>query len=520
MKAHLLYESDDFDFQGELPPLSADLIQDLELSTLFAAMAQGSETLYEVSKRVVLTSLHDPGAISYRQQILADCIANPEMIREMYAIAVASQEDRRGFFWGRSSQFPSSILSGSISELELYVGLLKRLRKVADDHVSTVSSKGLGTLFHDLARDLDDNYLSKVDRHLKELRFRDGVLMSAELARNNSGLNYVLLSPTNSKIGWKERIGFGTRTSYSFTVPPRDEAGLNSLSDLESRGINLVANAVAQSADHIQSYFAMLRAESGFYVSCLNLGEQLLARGEPTAFPTPEEWGFHEQSFSDLRDVALVLRASHPVVGNDIATKDVPLVIITGANSGGKSTFLRSIGQAQLMMQCGLFVAAQAYRASVADGLFTHFIREEDSTMRSGRLVEELERMSAIVEVVTPQCSVLFNETFAATNEREGSEIARQVVRALLEKDIKVYFVTHQYDFANSFYNAGQSPSTLFLRAERDNNEQRRFKLVEGEPLSTSFGEDLYEKVFLAKEKRRTDGGVSTYGNLREQRVP
>ena len=510
MKAHLLYESDDFDFQGELPSSNSDLIQDLELSTLFAAMAQGSETLYEVSKRVVLTSLRDPEAIIYRQQILADCIANPEMIREMYTIAVASQEERRGIFWGRSSQFPSSILSGSLSELELYVRLLKRLRKVADDYVSTVSSKGLATLFRDLQNDLDDDYLSEVNRHLKELRFRNGVLMSAELARDNSGINYVLLSPTDSKVGWKERIGIGPRSSYSFTIPPRDEAGAQSLSDLESRGINLVANAVAQSADHIQSYFAMLRVETGFYVSCLNLRDQLVARGEATAFPTPEEWGLHEQSFSELRDVALVLRASYPVVGNDIATKDVPLVIITGANSGGKSTFLRSIGQAQLMMQCGLFVAAEAYRASVADGLFTHFIREEDSTMRSGRLVEELVRMSAIAEVATPRCVILFNESFAATNEREGSEIARQVVRALLERDIKVFFVTHQYDFASSFYNTGQSPSALFLRAERDNNEQRRFKLVEGEPLSTSFGGDLYEKVFLANEERQSDSHVST----------
>ena len=55
------------------------------------------------------------------------------------------------------------------------------------------------------------------------------------------------------------------------------------------------------------------------------------------------------------------------------------LVIITGANSGGKSTFLRSVGLAQLMMQCGMFVTARILRASVCQQIFTHFIREEDA---------------------------------------------------------------------------------------------------------------------------------------------
>jgi MutS domain V len=118
------------------------------------------------------------------------------------------------------------------------------------------------------------------------------------------------------------------------------------------------------------------------------------------------------------------------------------LVIITGANSGGKSMFLRSVGQAQLMMQCGMFVTARSLRASVCRQVFTHFIREEDPDMVSGRLDEELTRMSVIADRIGPRCLILFNESFAATNEREGSEIGRQVVRALLEAGIRVFFVT------------------------------------------------------------------------------
>jgi hypothetical protein len=103
---------------------------------------------------------------------------------------------------------------------------------------------------------------------------------------------------------------------------------------------------------------------------------------------------------ADLRDACLALRIDG-IVGNDVDADGKSLVIVTGANSGGKSTFLRGAGLAQLMMQCGMFVAAGSFRASVCKGVFTHFIREEDASMISGRLDEELGRMSAIADQIS-----------------------------------------------------------------------------------------------------------------------
>ncbi|MDT4868186.1 Endonuclease MutS2 [compost metagenome] len=170
--------------------------------------------------------------------------------------------------------------------------------------------------------------------------------------------------------------------------------------------------------------------------------------------------------------------------------------MITGANQGGKSSFLRSIGLAQLMMQSGMFVAANAFTADLCSGVFTHYKREEDNTMTSGKFDEELRRMSRIADAIRPNAMVLFNESFASTNEREGSEVARQVVKALLSHDIKVYFVTHLYDFAHGIATS-LSDAALFLRAERRPDGSRTFRLVLAEPLDTSYGEDLYREVFL-----------------------
>ena len=86
--------------------------------------------------------------------------------------------------------------------------------------------------------------------------------------------------------------------------------------------------------------------------------------------------------------------------------------------------------------------------------------------MESGKLDEELARMSEIANHVTANCMLLCNESFASTNEREGSQIARQVVSALLDEGVKVLFVTHLFDLADGFHRQ-RLDTALFLRAER-----------------------------------------------------
>jgi len=496
MKAHLLYQDRDFDFGADLPATYEALNRDLELTTLLQAMAAGDKFLLELSAKVLLASLHDPEAIRYRQRILADCLAQPEVIREMYAVAVGALQDKRHLWggYGGTYQTPSSNLSGAVRHLEAYVARLRQLRKIADDHAGKFRSDGLRALFTTLQRDLDDGYFEEISFHLKQLRFRAGVLISAELDRDNSGIGFVLRAPEPARRRWTERLGIGPRTTYSFSLAPRDEAGAQILENLTSRGINLVANAAAQSADHIGSYFTMLRAELGFYVSCLNLADRLAAKGVPVTTPEATQPSTLTFSCTDLRDACLELQSQNPVVGNDVQGDGKSLVIITGANSGGKSTFLRSVGVAQLMMQCGLFVTAHSYRADAAHGIFTHFIRAEDPGMTGGRLDDELRRMSAIADRIGPHCLMLFNESFAGTNEHEGSEIGQQVVRALLDAQIKVFFVTHRFEIADRFHRQHAS-STLFLRAERRPDGSRNYKLAVKEPLPTSFGEDLYYRL-------------------------
>jgi len=379
--------------------------------------------------------------------------------------------------------------------LELFVGLLKWLRRIADERGAGFRSEGFRRFFSMIATELDDAYLRTVEDHLLRLRFRDGIVMSAALGAGNRGTRHVLRKPLDAKRRWRQRIGLWDRSGLVYQIPDRDDSGFEALRELTGRGTSLVANVLAQSTDHILSFFNLLRSELGFYIGCLNLQQRLAQKGEPVCLPEPLPAGKAMLSARALYDICLSLIVVERVVGHDVSADGTALVMITGANRGGKSTFLRSVGLAQLMMQCGMFVPAGSFRADVRQGMFTHFKREEDASMRSGKLDEELSRMSSIVDSLTPNGMVLLNESFASTNEREGSEIARQIVRALLETGVKVFYVTHMFNLAHGFYR-GEMATAMFLRAERQSDGRRTFRLAEGEPLPTSYGEDVYRRIF------------------------
>lgn len=499
MKAFLMYPDRDFDTERELPANEADLSSDLELDVLLRVMAAGDKFLFEVARQGIHSSLVSPGDVVYRQQVLADCIAHPGVIRDLYDVAVAAITAERQVLGWIFRDSPDTLLHRSHQVLRIYVDVFRRLRAIADANAASFRSGGFTRFFAMIVAELSDDYFAEMEAHLSELAFRRGTLISAGLGKGLKGTGYVLRRQPEQT--WRDRIPGMNRTGYTFTIADRDDTGMRTLSDLNSRGMNGTANALAQSADHIKDFFQMLRAELGFYLGCLNLRDRLIAKGQSVCFPDPvgppPTSAEHARlSARGLYDASLALSLENTrAIGNDVDADSRQLIMITGANQGGKSTFLRSTGLAQLMMQAGMFVAAESFTASVSTGVFTHFKREEDATMEKGKLDEELARMSAIVGQIGPGGLLLCNESFASTNEREGAEIARQVIRALTEGGIRIVFVTHMYDLAGRYY-AEHDPGTLFLRAERRPDGQRTFRLPPGEPLPTSYGEDLYQEVF------------------------
>jgi MutS domain V len=493
MKVLLMDPTRPLDLEATPPANAEQLIQDLELETLLAAMAAGDEFLYRVARAAILGSvaITDPSAIIYRQRVLADTVAHRDVIDRIYAIAVEAIAGERKI-WGFGHASPEILLSRSLQRLDLFMDKLKELLDVSDQHVDAFESDGFRRLFSMIGDQLPAKYFEAAAAQIAQLR-KPALLVSAQLGAGNKAINYTLRSPWPESL--RDRLSRFRNRGLSFQVADRDEAGARAIGELRARAINDAANAVAQSAEHILAFFRSLQTELAFYLAVGNLQRHLTKLGQPTCIPTPTTTGTPRLSARRLYDPCLALTLNGPVVGNELDGTGKSLVVITGANQGGKSTFLRAVGLAQLMLQAGMFVGAETFAADARDGIFTHYKREEDTDMNHGKLDEELDRMSAIAKWLRPGSLLLSNESFASTNEREGSEIAGQVLAALTESGVKVVFVTHLFDLAHRLA-VKPREDVLFLRAQRADDGCRTFEVQPGEPLPTSYAEDTYAQVF------------------------
>ncbi len=496
MKPLLLHRTHHFDRDKKSPENEKELAQDLGLTILFDTMAAGDDFLRDECQKTMFSFYNtDIDTISHRQEILKDCLNNQNTIKSVYGLTVEAMKRRKESWYTIFSKQPSSILSSAVGMMKIYMDILKKLRILAEENQTKFHSNGFLSFFKMVSKEFGDDYFAEIQDHLKVLKLANGISINAKLGNGNKGGNYQLVRLPEEPKSWWTWLFPKKTTNYTFKINPRDNGGIRILGELRDKGLNDIANVLAQSNDHIFDFLNALRAELAFYLGCLNLHTKLSGIGAPISFPTATTANTPKHSFQGLYDISLALSMNKKLVGNTLNSNKAKLVIITGANQGGKTAFIRGIGLSQIMMQAGMFVAAESYSGSLCTALFTHFKRKEDAKMESGKLDEELKRMDQIIKAITPKAMVLFNESFASTNEKEGSEIAKQIVKALLEKGINVYIVTHLYAFANDF-NSQKDENTIFLRAEREADGKRTFKLIEGEPLQTSYGADLYKKIF------------------------
>ncbi|MET7768475.1 DNA mismatch repair protein [Nocardia sp. NPDC005366] len=465
----------------------AAMADDLGLEQLYSAMAGDDDFIGSVVRAVVRDSLTDIEVIRYRQDVLADCCADPAMPRALYAIATEATSVRRWIGRGRE---PRAKLGLALQPLEALVHHLRELRRTCAKYAASCTSDGLVRLREVLADQLDDGYLAMLEQHLAALYFDNGMIFSAGIGAGNKADRIILHEPPRSA----ERTLLRRRSGTEFEAPSDFEHNNDPLRDVIEPPLESVAEVISNATDNVQDFFRRLRTELAFYLGCLNLRERLTRTGTPVCFPVLAPEGGVTLRCRDLRDAALSLTATD-VVGNDIDAAGATLVVVTGANSGGKSTFLRSVGTAQLMMQAGMFVTAEAFTADVRDGVFTHFVRGEDPGMKHGRLDEELARMREITDRIRPGAMLLCNEPFASTNDREAAAVAEPIVSALLDSGVKIVLVTHLFELTSQRYAAG-SESDLFLRVERASDGRRTYRVRTGAPAPTSHGGDIFAEIF------------------------
>jgi hypothetical protein len=159
-----MYKDRYFDLRQTLPWNQQALTQDLELNTLFNAMALDDKFLFEVAKSAVFSGLNnDLGTIRYRQNILMDCLKHPSVVRDIYAITVGAIEGEKKSYWGFITRYPAVILRRAIEVLQMFVTMLKKLRNLADEHADKFESEGFSAFFAMLKKELGDEYFVRVE---------------------------------------------------------------------------------------------------------------------------------------------------------------------------------------------------------------------------------------------------------------------------------------------------------------------------------------------------------------------
>ncbi|MCC3372495.1 hypothetical protein [Cohnella sp. REN36] len=491
MKPYLLYECREF---VPLQP-AADLafMEDLQVEPLLEAMSRGDRFVLETARKLVPRLEIEPSDILYRQQMAADCIRHPALIEEIYEIASRVELQSADYRTQMKPSFSRNVsvvekLKTAVALTEWIIQTLRTLRTMGKTRLGSDQTEGLNCLFRRLDEAYPDSFLSDAENHCRLLRQavqERRLRIGASLGDGMKGTNYTLRQVrAASKFSLLRRPG----KSGSLRMA-------HSLAEIEDSALANVLRIVKRFADDTLRFFDQLRFESSFYVGCVRLHETLAERGCEVAFPIPLP--AHERclSFSGLYDPGLALsQIGRLPVSNDWNGKGALLLMISGTNQGGKTTFLRSIGVAQLMMQCGLFVPASSFCANVCDCMFTHFTREEDESMRSGKLDEELARLDGIVSHLTVRSLLLLNEPFASTTERDGSAIGKDLLSVCYALQLKVCIVTHFYELADWAYSQ-QLDRADFLSPERGEEGYRSFKLQRRKPSPTSYGEDLYKRT-------------------------
>ncbi|MDO5687023.1 MAG: DNA mismatch repair protein MutS [Neisseria sp.] len=192
-----------------------------------------------------------------------------------------------------------------------------------------------------------------------------------------------------------------------------------------------------------------------------------------------------------------IVAGSHPVVAasvehfiaNDCLLNDKRrLMLITGPNMGGKSTFMRQSALIVLLAHVGAFVPAKSVTLSVVDRLFTRIGASDDLAGNRSTFMVEMSETACILHHATPQSLVLMDEVGRGTSTFDGLALAQAIAEHLLTKNKSfVLFATHYFELT-TLPERFETAVNMHLTALEDGQDIVFLHQVEAGPANKSYG--------------------------------
>ena len=215
---------------------------------------------------------------------------------------------------------------------------------------------------------------------------------------------------------------------------------------LEYEIFQQIRSTVAENSERIQ--------ETASYLSLVDVYLSLATVATKNKYVCPEV---------DLSDIITIKEGRHPVVEqfvkdsyfvpNDVYldTNRNRLMLITGPNMAGKSTYMRQIALITIMAQIGSFVPAEDARIGIVDKVFTRVGASDDLASGQSTFMLEMNEVAYILKNATKRSLIIYDEVGRGTSTFDGMSIARAIVEYTSGKKIgaKTLFATHYHELTS-----------------------------------------------------------------------
>jgi DNA mismatch repair protein MutS len=275
----------------------------------------------------------------------------------------------------------------------------------------------------------------------------------------------------------------GTVKDYTLKFPNRSD-----MNHIEAKILEFVARLYPDIFQHLNDYcarngnfvdktIAIFDREIQFYVAYLDYIGILNRAGLQFCYPRLSEDSNEVYVYAgfDLALAQKLARENSPVVCNDFHLKGKErILVISGPNQGGKTTFARTFGQLHYLASIGCSVAGNKAQLSLFDEIFTHFDKEEKVDNLRGKLEDDLVRIRAILDKATRRSIIVMNEIFTSTTIQDEIFLSKKVMDRIIARNSMCAWAT----FVDELASSGPQTVSMVSTVAPDNPTLRTFQIV------------------------------------------